>query len=212
MRNAPPTLPGMPSRNSMPLKPFRFASTATAFNFAPAPQRNRSPSISMRLKLACARQITTPRKPPSRTSRFEPRPITKNGRFALVAKHQNARQIFFRRQFDIHVRRTANAQRRVLGQRFIAANHRLARNAFGEFVGNVCFCFHWSFQNGAHAAENFCRSTASERGQLCPRVCWSSGFSLSSAGKLKLELQHAFRMMSAICSAAFGACHRASAV
>ena len=33
MRNAPPTLPGMPSRNSTPLKPFRFASTATSFQF-----------------------------------------------------------------------------------------------------------------------------------------------------------------------------------
>ena len=38
MRNAPPTLPGMPSRNSTPLKLFRLASTETFFNFVPAPQ------------------------------------------------------------------------------------------------------------------------------------------------------------------------------
>src|SRR5271169_1285721 len=78
IRNAPPTLPGMPSRNSTPLKLFRFASTETFFNFTPAPQCNRSPSISILENSGDAKQITTPRNPPSRTSRFEPRPRMKN--------------------------------------------------------------------------------------------------------------------------------------
>ena len=92
MRNAPPTLPGMPSRNSTPASPARLASTETCFNFAPAPQRILSPTISTALKLECAREITTPRIPPSRTSRFDPRPSTKKfsprsaQNFNMVAK------------------------------------------------------------------------------------------------------------------------------
>ena len=78
IRSAPPMLPGMPSKNSTPLKPARFASTATFFCFAPAPAQMCVPSISIRENSGDARQITTPRKPPSRTNKLEPRPRMKN--------------------------------------------------------------------------------------------------------------------------------------
>ena len=81
IRSAPPTLPGMPSRNSSPARPRRFASTATALRRAPAPQLRCSPATSMRPNCGCDRQITTPRNPPSLISRFEPRPRRRSRRF-----------------------------------------------------------------------------------------------------------------------------------
>ncbi len=59
MRNAPPTLPGMPSRNSTPLKLSRLASTETIFQFRARAAMQPSPTISILLKCGCARQITT---------------------------------------------------------------------------------------------------------------------------------------------------------
>jgi len=79
-----------------PVNCARFASIATAFNFAPAPQCKRTPISSTRLKFGCARQITMARIPPSLINNSTPRPRMKNGT-APPQIWQNPRQLRLRR-------------------------------------------------------------------------------------------------------------------
>ena len=51
-----------------------------------------------------------------------------------MAVSQDCRQILFRSRFNINIRRPANPQRRVFGQRFVAANHRCRRDALRQLV------------------------------------------------------------------------------
>ena len=147
IRNAPPTLPGMPSRNSTPLKLFRFASTETFFNFAPAPQCNLLADnfnfAEMRLRQANHHAAK------SAVAHEQIRAATENEKrhFVFAAKFHDAGQIFFVRRLDINIRRPADAQRRVLRQRLVAPNHRRARNAAGDFIGDIFFNSHRIFQN-----------------------------------------------------------------
>src|SRR5690606_26894489 len=78
MRRAPPIQPGIPLRNSAPSSPASAAKRATWPSNAPAPTMSLSPSLFILAKWRPSR-ITTPRTPPSLTSRLEPTPITCTG-------------------------------------------------------------------------------------------------------------------------------------
>ena len=81
IRKAPPTVPGMPRMNSSPESEAASALWATATSVAPAPVVIRSSSIFMFPK-GFPSLMTTPLTPPSRTSKFEPTPITVSGTLA----------------------------------------------------------------------------------------------------------------------------------
>ena len=76
MKTAPPTLPGMPQANSRPVSPCSSAARETSAMAAPGWQVMRVPETSMSSRPAGQATIT-PRKPPSPTSRSEPKPRTK---------------------------------------------------------------------------------------------------------------------------------------
>ena len=65
---------------------------------------------------------TTPRMPPSRTSRFEPRPMTKSGKILVPAKRISSAKARFVARLDPELRRTADAQRGVFRERFVKAH------------------------------------------------------------------------------------------
>ena len=62
---------------------------------------------------------TTPRIPPSRTSRFEPRPMTKSGRFSRRQNRISSANASSVARLDPELRRPANAQRGVFRQRLV---------------------------------------------------------------------------------------------
>ena len=80
IRNPPPMLPGIPSRNSIPARQLRLASAATFFIRAPAPQRMRSPSVSMATNGSPQSRTVSPRTPLSSTRKLEPSPSTVTGK------------------------------------------------------------------------------------------------------------------------------------
>ena len=90
MRSAPPTVPGMPLRNSRPETPAPRPSRATDTSIAAAPARIRVPPHRIAAK-GRPRRIVTPGIPPSRTSRFEPTPITVTAMSAGSARRNSAR-------------------------------------------------------------------------------------------------------------------------
>ena len=85
IRSAPPRQPGMPSRNSSPARPASRAELAMWFRRAPAPQCKTFSRTSICANPLCRKQITIPRIPPSRITRFEPRPSRNTGTSCVAA-------------------------------------------------------------------------------------------------------------------------------
>ncbi len=80
MRSPPPTLPGMPSRNSIPANRQRLASAATFFIRAAAPHLSRLPSASIPANTPALNRTVSPRTPLSSTRKFDPKPSAVTGR------------------------------------------------------------------------------------------------------------------------------------
>ena len=76
MRSAPPTVPGMPKKNSSPPRWADAAVSATRLSSAAAPALTISPSARVSPNARGDNRITTPGMPPSRTIRLEPTPTT----------------------------------------------------------------------------------------------------------------------------------------
>ncbi len=88
MRRLPPTAPGIPSIHSKPPMPALAAAPLTRFSPTPTPAviSKASAFTSTFAKSPPAGWITKPSIPPSRTSRFDPRPITKTGNSFVAQK------------------------------------------------------------------------------------------------------------------------------
>ena len=87
-------------------------------------QAARPPRPAPRARLPCARlRITRPRTPPSRASRLVPLPITRYGSSSSRAVRTAATSCSVDLAVRKQVRRPADAQRRVLAQRLVAAAH-----------------------------------------------------------------------------------------
>src|ERR1700722_4825968 len=76
MRSAPPTVPGMPNKNSSPPIPADAAISATRLSSAAGAALTLSPPALASPKPRGPSLITTPGMPPSRTIRLEPTPTT----------------------------------------------------------------------------------------------------------------------------------------
>ena len=89
MRTAPPTEPGMPTKNSRPPTPAAAARRASTGS-ATAPPGVDAGAAS-RSTSSCSNSppstIATPSKPASATSRFEPRPIDEHGDVGACGEH-----------------------------------------------------------------------------------------------------------------------------
>ena len=66
---------------------------------------------------------------------------------ALAAAFHDDSQIRLRRRLDINIRRAADAQRRMPGQRLVTANHRCRRNPLRQFTGDIFHGSHRPLQN-----------------------------------------------------------------
>ena len=78
-------LPGMPTANSMPLRPSSAALREAAAKETPLPKVSVQPSTAISFSILPS-LITRPRMPLSRTSRLEPLPISVTGTFASPAR------------------------------------------------------------------------------------------------------------------------------
>src|SRR6185437_9529289 len=123
----------------------------------------------------------------------------------LGATFQNRGQILLRHGLDVNVRRAADAQGGAFGERFIAAHDGFRRNALRQFVGCLFFVKH-RFQDRVHRAVSARNSARCSPPQPQPPFApFNLGFTCSVSCAIS------FNIVSAICSAASGACHWASA-
>ena len=76
IRSAPPMVPGMPKKNSMPPILAAAAVSATRLSSAAVPALTISPEADVSPNARGDSRITTPAMPPSRTIRLEPTPTT----------------------------------------------------------------------------------------------------------------------------------------
>ena len=74
-------------------------------------------------KSGAARQMTTPRIPPSRTRRFEPRPSIIQGMLLLRQSSEHVGEIVLIGWFDVNIRGTADAQGGAFRERLVLADH-----------------------------------------------------------------------------------------
>jgi len=79
MANAPPKVPGIPPKNSAPVKPARAAKRATLAELTPASTYSVVSSNDLISFSKPAVSITAPRIPPSRTRMLLPKPSQKTG-------------------------------------------------------------------------------------------------------------------------------------
>jgi len=111
IRSAPPMVPGMPNKNSMPPILAEAAVSATRLSSAAVPALTTSPSRGSHPNARGDNRITTPGKPPSRTIKLEPTPTTID-RQLLRQVLQKVSKIVFIRWREQHLRRTADAKTR----------------------------------------------------------------------------------------------------
>ena len=91
MARAPPMVPGMPARNSIPTRPRRAAKRATLAQEAPAWARMPSSPTAARSCRQPWVSITVPGKPSSATSRLLPRPSQSSGSSGSRRRRNSAR-------------------------------------------------------------------------------------------------------------------------
>ena len=124
MRNAPPTLPGMPSKNSKPARSNSRALAETALSLAPAPQRSCGRvGLDAGRNSGAHRQITTPANSAVAHQQIGAAAQHQEGDFPPGGKIELPWPIRSRRparaQTSAHA---ADAQRRPFGQRFVLAH------------------------------------------------------------------------------------------
>ena len=151
-----------------------------------------------------------------------------------MAASQDGGQILFRGRFNIKVRRPADPQGSVFGQRFIAANHGGLRDSLREFTCGLRPTVASVLQNGSGLAQTPLPAgsgalvTVGRPVRKRPARGGPGGLVLSSGSTVTEPSAAAARrsawkpsptpapraasMASAICSAACGACHCASAL
>ena len=136
MRSAPPTLPGMPSRNSSPVKPMSLGFDRHVFQLragaAVQPRARDFDPAEVRVRQANHHAAKTA------VAHQQIRAAAQHEKAQLLfgAKLQHRRQIRFRRRLDVEVRRTADPQGGVSGQRFVGTDQRVARNALCQRIGS----------------------------------------------------------------------------
>ena len=119
MRTAPPTVPGMLTPNSIPVSPACAARAETAGRRAPPPQRICVPSSSIVLSSLSSFR-TSPRTPPSATSRFDPDPTTPTSNRSAAGPREQPLELAERSRAREQLGRAAGADRRQPGQRVVA--------------------------------------------------------------------------------------------